>query len=230
MQVAGIWRYPVKSLAGEALEVAGLTNDGVAGDRTVHVRNATGLLTGRVRHGLLTLPATTSADGEPLVAGHPWDSIPTADLVREHAGPDARLARYTGPERFDVTNLLVATDGTIDSFGHDIRRLRPNILIAGVPAGAESRWDGAALSIGDALIGVHSPRARCVVTSVDPDTGATTPEVFRRIRRDFGGELCLNCWVIRPGPVRVGDPVDLVRTDASPQHVGGWVVGAPYQL
>ena len=37
MYVAGLWRYPVKSLAGEALTTAHLTNDGISGDRVVHV-------------------------------------------------------------------------------------------------------------------------------------------------------------------------------------------------
>jgi uncharacterized protein YcbX len=33
VRVSGLWRYPVKSLGGEALESAELTLDGVAGDR-----------------------------------------------------------------------------------------------------------------------------------------------------------------------------------------------------
>ena len=37
MYVAGLWRYPVKSLAGEALTTANLTDDGISGDRVVHV-------------------------------------------------------------------------------------------------------------------------------------------------------------------------------------------------
>ena len=37
MYVAGLWRYPVKSLTGEALTAAQLTGDGISGDRIVHV-------------------------------------------------------------------------------------------------------------------------------------------------------------------------------------------------
>src|SRR4051794_40533689 len=116
MWVQGLWRYPVKSLAGEALESAELTADGVRGDRLVHVRGARGPLTGRTRHGLLTLPASTAADGEVQVAGHPWRSAAAAELVAERAGPDAELAAYPGPERFDIANLLVATDGELSAF------------------------------------------------------------------------------------------------------------------
>jgi uncharacterized protein YcbX len=228
-----MWRYPVKSLAGEPLAQAELTPGGLAGDRLVHVRTGRGLLTGRTRPGLLTLPATTGADGEPLVAGHPWRSPTAARLVRERAGREADLVAYDGPERFDVTNLLVATDGELDAFGQrhgaplDVRRLRPNLVLAGADRDDLERWPGRALAIGDALVGVHSRRPRCVVTSIDPDTGVQDLDVFRRIRRDFANLMALNCWVITPGTVRVGDRATLVATSARPRDVGGWVVGAP---
>ncbi len=194
MHIEALWRYPVKSLGGEPLESAALTSDGVAGDRRIHVGSGTGVLTGRTRHRLLALRGTTAADGVPLVNGHRWDSDEAAALIRDAAGPEARLVAYDGPARFDVTNLLVATDGAIARFGHDPRRLRP------------------------------------IVTSIDPDTGEQDLEIFRGIRRDFGNELALNCWVVRPGTVRVGDPVDLALLDAEPEHLGGWIVGAPYDI
>jgi MOSC domain-containing protein len=228
VQVSGLWRYPVKSLAGEPMESAHLTTDGLAGDRVVHVRGTHGPLTGRTRHGLLTLPADTGPDGVPRVAGHPWHTPAAHRLVRERAGTDAALARYAGPERFDVLNLLVATDGAVQSFGYDVRRLRPNLLIAGVAEEAEATWPGQAIAIGDALIGVHSVRQRCIVTTIDPDTGAQDLDVFRRIRRSFGGRLALNCWVIRPGTITVGEPAQLVSTTERPTRLGGWVTGAPY--
>jgi uncharacterized protein len=140
----------------------------------------------------------------------------------------AHLVADTAPERFDVLNLLVATDGAVARFGHDVRRLRPNILLAGVEADGEPALPGTALAIGDALIGVHSVRARCIVTSIDPDSGDQDLGVFRGIREVFGGELALNCWVIRPGAVRVGDAVTLVPAAEEPGRIGGWVVGAPY--
>jgi hypothetical protein len=228
MHVAKLWRYPVKSLGGEALSTADLTADGVAGDRLVHVRGRRGPLTGRSRHRLLTIPATTGGDGRPRVAGHPWASDAAAAIVNDHAGSDARLAAYAGHERFDILNLLVATDGEVAALGEDPRRLRPNLLIAGVPAGAERTWPGRALVIGDAVIGVHAVRGRCVVTTIDPDTGAQDVDVLRRIRDDFGGRIALDCWVIRAATVRVGDVVGLADTDAEPDHLGGWIVGAPY--
>jgi len=229
MFVKELWRYPVKSLGAEALSTADLTDDGVAGDRLVHVRNFRGPLTGRSRHQLLTIPAATGPDGRPLVASHEWDSPEAAAIVRERGGADAELAAYPGPERFDILNLLVATDGAVAQLGEDVRRLRPNLLLGDVPAGAERNWAGRALAIGGAVIGIHDLRERCVVTTIDPDTGAQDVDVLRRIRDQFGGRLALNCWVITPGAVAVGDPVGLVDTDAEPDRLGGWIVGAPYR-
>jgi len=228
MHVSGLWRYPVKSLAGEALESAEVTQGGIAGDRTVHVSGSRGPLTGRTRYGLLTVPAGTSHDGVPQVGGHAWDSAAAAAIIREHGGPDARLVADDGPERFDVLNLLVATDGAVERFGHDVRRLRPNLLLAGIPAEVEATMPGQAIAIGDVLIGVHSVRSRCVVTSIDPDTGDQNLDVFRHIRSAFGGELALNCWVIRAGTVRIGDDARLVPTVEEPAQMGGWIIGAPY--
>lgn len=229
MQVAGLWRYPVKSLRGEPLERAALTPDGVAGDRLVHVAGPRGLLTGRTRHGLLTVPAVTGADGEPRVGGHPWHSAAAEEVVRAAAGGPARLVAYRGPERFDVLNLLVATDGAVAEFGHDVRRLRPNLLIGGVPGGAETSWPGRALRIGEAVIGVYAVRQRCVVTTIDPDTGAQDLDVLRLIRHRFDHRLALDCWVLRPGPVQAGDPVTLLAGAVRPERVGGWIVGRPYE-
>jgi uncharacterized protein len=230
MRVAGLWRYPVKSLGGEALPATELTADGLPGDRLVHVAGPHGPLTGRTRHGLLTVPAATGPDGEPLVAGHPWRSPAAAEIVRAAAGTPAELVPYQGPERFDVLNLLVATDGSIAEFGYDLRRLRPNLFIEGVPAGAEYAWVGRALAVGDAVIGVFQRRQRCVVTTIDPDSGEQDLDVLRHIRHRFDHRLGLDCWVIRPGPVRVGDPVTLLPGEVEPERVGGWIVGRPYAV
>lgn len=230
MHVEALWRYPVKSVGAEPLEEAWLGEDGIAGDRQVHVQGAKGLLTGRTRHGLLALRGGTAPDGTPLVGGYRWDSDEAAEQVRAAAGSDARLTPWSGPERFDVGNLLVATDGAVSRWGYDVDRLRPGVLLGGVGAEEETAWPGRALEVGDALVGLLSRRTRCVVTSIDPTSGAQDLDAFRRLRRDLGNELGLDAWVVRPGLVRRGDVARLVRSDAVPRDFGGWVVGAPYSV
>ena len=234
LRVSEIWRYPVKSLRGEQLDRVTVTEDGVAGDRLVHISDSTGLLTGRTHHRLLTLDACTDPTGQPLVAGHPWDSEQAAAAVQEAAGPAARLVADRASERFDVLPLLVLTRAEADALGIDLRRLRPNIVIDGALPEQERDWPGRALSIGATVIGVHSLRPRCIVTTIDPDSGAQDLDVFRRIRTLRAASLALNCWVVQPGQIAAGDTVEVLdlpgdldrRSLPSP---GGWVTGAPYR-
>lgn len=211
LHVAGLWRYPVKTLAGEPLRTTQLTPAGIPRDRIVHVRGPEGVRTSRRHYRLLGLRGTLDAQGRPLVNGHAWSSPAALALVKEAAGDDAWLEAYEGLERFDVLPLLVATDGAVAAFGRDIRRLRPNILIGGVAGLAETTWEGAELRIGEALIRLDSLRGRCPMTTVDPDTLERDPEVLKDIGRRFGGRLALNAEVVQAGRIAVGDRVSLTR-------------------
>ena len=210
LRLNGLWRYPVKTLAGEPLESAELTLDGIPNDRIVHVRGPEGVRTSRKHFRLLGLKGTLGPDEQPLVNGHPWSSDEALALVKNAAGADAWLEAHDGPERFDILPLLVATDGAVAAFGRDVRRLRPNILIGGVDGMGETEWPGGELHIGRAVIRLDSLRGRCPMTTVDPDTLERDPEVLRDIGRRFGGRLALNAEVLRSGPIRVGDEVRFV--------------------
>jgi hypothetical protein len=64
MTVAAIWRYPVKSMAGERLSRAEITSAGLAGDRVVQVYDRRGrIVTARTYPRLLRLRATLRSDG-----------------------------------------------------------------------------------------------------------------------------------------------------------------------
>ena len=97
VHVAALWRYPVKSLGGEALEQATLTADGVEGDRRVHVSTPHGLVTGRTRHALLTIPASTGERRRAARRRAPWDSIEASQLVADAIRVPSRLSNTTAP-------------------------------------------------------------------------------------------------------------------------------------
>ena len=209
MTVAALLRYPVKTLAGEPIDTAELTQSGIPGDRVVHVRGPEGIRTSRRHHRLLGLHATLGSDGEPLIDGLAWTSPKALELVKDAAGSDAWLEAGAGLDRFDVLPLLIATDGAVDRFGRDIRRLRPNVLIGGVAGMAEIGWPGAQLTIGDAVIDLDSLRQRCPMTTVDPDTLERDRSVLLDINHRFNGKLALNADIRTPGTIHFGDAVTI---------------------
>lgn len=214
MRLSEIWRYPVKSMAGERLQEADLGPAGVSGDRVLQVLDARGrLVTSRSKPHLLLRHAVLGPEGEPLIDGRAWDSEESRRAVTDAAGPGTRLVRPPEEDRFDVLPLLVITDGALREFGRDPRRLRPNLVLGGVEGMAERAWEGRLLRVGGAVLALHDRRERCIMTTFDPDTVEQDVGVLRDIRDRFEGRLGLNARVVRPGRVREGDPIDWV--DAS---------------
>jgi uncharacterized protein YcbX len=211
MVIQEIWRYPVKSMAGELLKNADVTEHGILGDRIIQVRNASGrIFTARTRPGLLRHRAMLDENGDVLVDERPWNTEQVARDVEDAAGQGARLVRSDADDRFDVLPLLVTTDGMFAAVGHDRRRFRPNLVIGGVAGLAERQWEGAQLQIGEVVIGMDDLRSRCIMTTFDPDTGKQDLSVLRRVQKEFDGVLGLNSYVVTPGRIAVGDPVKLI--------------------
>jgi uncharacterized protein len=217
MHVSEIWRYPVKTMAGESLQRTLVGPLGVEGDRLVHVESPRGdVITSRTHPRFLGHKGSIGPGGEILVDGRAWDGPEVAENVVAIAGPGAGLVRYEGADRFDVLPLLVATDGAIAAFGHDRRRLRPNIVVSGVEGLAERQWPGACLRVGEVVIGVQDLRLRCIMTSYDPDTLAQDKSITHGIYSRFEGKLALNCFVIRGGEIGVGDAVRVTSGPPTP--------------
>jgi len=203
VHVAELWRYPVKSLAGERLESVHVREDGFPGDRAYRVVDGSEQqVTARTKPGLLAL---SGADLEGSRAA-----------LASAAGDDARIeaasANGGGAHFFDESPLLVATDGAIAALGYDGRRFRPNIVVAGVAGMEERSWDGRRLRIGSegAEIDLGHLCERCVLTTFDPDTQEQDPDVLRRVNKELDGLFARNCWVVSTGRIAVGDQVELV--------------------
>jgi hypothetical protein len=211
MFIKDLWRYPVKSMAGERVSEIQLTRDGFADDRKIMVLGPSGhVITSRTHYRLLGLKGTLGNDGVAYISGHRWDSSGALELVVQAVGPGAQLISYEGVERFDVLPLLVATDGAIEHMGFDGRRLRPNVVVGGVKDLEERTWEGHNLRIGDAIIHAAQLRGRCVMTTYDPDTLKQDRNILRRIVQELDGTMALDCSVVQGGTLRVGDPVAIV--------------------
>ena len=210
MFIKELWRYPIKSTAGERVRETSITFAGIPGDRAISVIDPRGrIITSRTRHRLLGLKGSLGSDDVPLISGSPWYSNEALQLVKQAAGNDARVLQYEGLDRFDVLPLLVATDGAIAHMGFDGRRLRPNIVIGGVERLEERGWQGRRLRVGDVVIEAVQLRGRCIMTTYDPDTLRQDRSVLKRIIDELGGTMALDCAVRREGLIREGDPVEV---------------------
>jgi uncharacterized protein YcbX len=213
MYIRELWRYPVKSMRGERLPQAYLNTSGFEGDRNFVVVSKAGnrIITARTHPGLLGLQASVSPDGITLIDGCPWHSADALALTCKAAAEEVRLIDAgKRTERFDVLPLLVATDGATGQLGIDPRRLRPNIVIHGVAGLEERNWPGSALHSGQVVINVAQLRRRCVMTTFHPDTLQQDLGVLRKIVRQAGGKLALDCAIAQPGMLREGDPIDFL--------------------
>ena len=211
MHVKELWRYPIKSMAGEQVSQIEVGELGFVNDRNVLVLDERQrIATSRTHHRLLGLKGKMDPGGNPTINGHPWNSPEALALVRAAVSQGATLIRYDGAERFDVLPLLIATDGAISYMELDGRRLRPNIIVGGVEGLKERQWPNHRLHIGKIVVHASQLRARCVMTTYDPDTLKQDLGVLKSIVRQLDGVMALDCSVVSGGTVNVGDPVSIV--------------------
>jgi MOSC domain-containing protein len=168
----------------------------------------------------------TSFFGRPvagrLVEG-PWN-----DALSELAGRPLRLAQTEregdGVDRGRRAGASLVSTGSLDALGVaagatrpvDGRRFRMTVGVDGVEPHAEDGWIGAWVRLGGAVVAVREHVGRCAVTTLDPDTGIRDLDTLGTIaayRADVPTREPLPfgvwCEVVEPGPVAVGDPVEV---------------------
>ena len=100
-------------------------------------------------------------------------------------------------------------DGPVDG-----RRFRMLIGIEGCGPHEEDTWCGHSVRVGDAVVRLLEPVARCAVTTKDPDTGRRDFDTlwaikeYRGLRDGTDIDFGVVGDVVEPGRVRVGDPVE----------------------
>lgn len=232
-RVRAIYRYPVKSMAGESMPAAQLGWHGLEGDRRLaFVRCG-------VRAGFPWLNASKLASLITYVPlRDPDEALPSrvrtprgeeleldgdalrAELTFAHGAPVELMQLKNGI--FDDAPLSIITTSAVAAVAGeagvdaDVRRFRPNLLVetAGGTPFPEDAWVGRTLRLGDgedaAFVAVCVRDVRCVMINLDPDTAVHDPRLLKASVRL--NETCAGVYgtVIRTGPVRVGDALYLV--------------------
>ena len=224
-RVAALYRYPVKSMAGEALESAEIGWHGVDGDRRIAVRRvdeAGGMpwLTASRLPALLTytpvLPNVRTPDGAEL----PVESDELAADIARRWGKPVQLMRLNHGI-FDEGAVSVISAGTIDGIGAacglalEARRFRPNVLlVTDAPRiFEEDAWVGSTLAFGDEgpVLHVQLRDERCAMLNLDPDTAQSSPQVMKTVVKLNDNYAGVYATVIRRGTIAVGQRVRLTR-------------------
>lgn len=228
-RVAAVLRYPVKSMAAEAVRDVDVSWHGVTGDRRWafvrpgHPGNGFPWLTLRQRNDLTTYhPRCTEPerpDASAVIvhtpAGARFDV--TAPALAAELGASVRAMKLNRGT-FDSMPLSVISTRSVESLGTllgaglNVLRFRPNLVVEtfGATAFPEDEWVGRALRIGTTWIRIDRRDKRCVVINVDPQTGRRDPAVLSTLAA--ARESCLGVYgsTIRPGRVAVGDSVVLL--------------------
>lgn len=224
--VAALWRYPVKSMAGEPLEHAEVSWHGVPGDRRwAFIRN------GQVTSGFPWLTLRERPEMWRYVPSFVQPDLPDTSrtVVVTPTGAEldvvvpalaAELGDGVGVIRnnrgfFDTMTLSVLTSQTVAALSSlvgaalDVRRFRPNLLIEGSSAAPfrEDAWVGRVLRIGALRVRIDKRDQRCVTVNVDPVTTRRSPAILRAIARERDACLGVYGTTVQPGRVAVGDPV-----------------------
>lgn len=228
-RVAGLWRYPVKSMGAEPLEDVAVSWHGLAGDRRwAFIRNRatqSGFpwLTLRERSDMIRyLPSfvdPTRPDRSPTVVRTP------SGVVRDVADPalaaeldsDGVTAIKQDRGTFDTFPLSLITTQTIGRLGEmvgeslEVQRFRPNILVEAADESPfpEDAWVGSILRIGGMRLRVDKRDGRCAIITIDPVTTQRNPEILRTVAGDRQGCLGVYGSTVEPGRIAVGDPVGI---------------------
>lgn len=155
---------------------------------------------------------------------------PFDEALSRSAGVAVRLLRAPDGSAQDAHDLTLVSSASVRELGAhggrpdlDARRFRINLEVDGLVAYEEDTWAHRLVRIGTARVRVLGQIPRCVVTTLDPDTGEkdfnTLTQLARtrtRIGRKGGLPFGMYAEVVQPGRAAVGDPVQPVSSDAAP--------------
>ena len=233
--VEAIFRYPVKSMAGERVEAVSLGWHGIDGDRRLALRRTQEqndfpwLSASKLPDLLLFTPLRHEED----VEGHLPTHVRTpegkemavfgeelaVEIERRHRAPVHMMHLRGGV--FDEASVSVIATDTVLEIGRrtgrkpDVRRFRPNIVVRLLRPNPfeEDRWLGGVLLFGEPgegpRVAVTMRDVRCSMVNFDPDSGRADPEVLKAIVRTHQNTAGIYGTVVRIGRLAIGQTVRL---------------------
>jgi hypothetical protein len=225
--VETLWRYPVKSMAGEQLTQAAVDTRGILGDRLYAVRDPDGKLgsgknTRRFRRmdGLLDFRSEYLPDLTPVITLPDGRSIRGDDehvhwAIADALGrPDVLLVKEGVISHFDQDPLHLVTTASMTWLARltstadmDPRRVRPNLVlrVAETAGRPEDEWVGHELHIGTHLVlDIVDTVQRCaMIDAAQDDLGSA--DALRALADASDMLFGVYARVAVPGRVRVGD-------------------------
>jgi uncharacterized protein YcbX len=228
MRVAALWRYPVKSLAGESCDALELDARGVVHDRAwAFVDAQGGIASGKSTRRFRKVPGLLRHRGR-LDGEAPLIELADGRIARPGtAAGDALLAAIVPPgwslqrERttphFDAGPVHLVTSASLAALSEAagepvaLERLRPNLLIDGSMARGfpEDAWAGRTLTVGDVELRVSGRTERCVMVGHAQRELDARPRLLQAIGRANGACAGVYADVVTPGRIRAGDAVRL---------------------
>lgn len=232
-EVAALFCYPVKSMAGERLDVGELGWHGLDGDRRLGLRRVddrggfpwltASKLPGLILYTPLRREPTTNGNLPTHIRapdGREWPLFGpelAQEVSRRHGSPVEMMHLNRGI--FDEASVSLITSATVNETARlaalppDVRRFRPNIQVATVQSipFEEDEWVGGILRFGEAndaaAIGITNYDERCAMVNLDPDTARPDPELLKAIVRERNNNAGVYATVIRRGRIETGQPI-----------------------
>jgi len=227
-RVTALYRYPVKSMAGESLQSATMGWHGLEGDRRLAFlrRGAPGgfpwLTASKLPQLVRWTPQFVDGEAVPSLVRSP-DGVVMAlrgeevrTVMSSAHGSEVELVQLDHGIFDDATISMIA-EGTFGAIceaagvAADVRRFRPNIQLDAGEAFCEDRWVGRTIRFGTAadspsiVVSMHD--IRCVMINLDPDTAASDPRLLKAavtLNQNRGG---VYGTVVRTGTIAIGAPV-----------------------
>ena len=229
-RIIAIYRYPVKSMAGELLDVARLGWHGIEGDRRFAFRRLNDnsgfpwLSASKLPELILYKPFIVDGSEFPTHVRTPEGkelelrSEELREEISSRFGSDVELMNLKSGI-FDEASISVISPGTLNGIEResgremDLRRFRPNIVVETINGEPfeEDKWVGRTLVFGNESGGgsvrVIMKDLRCVMVNLHPDTAAKDSEVMKTIVRLNENNAGVYATVVAAGELRVGQVV-----------------------